>query len=366
MKHKFGHFLLLGTLLLSGCNNTNALEQVQIMYKYSALSEVINLEDDENESALEKLENKINDKENFILVSYADHFCSCWRVFRDVILKDYINETKIPVYVIETKALNGDFKGLKIRKDMTNTPVIGVFKDGLCKYSIDYKSDSAIFNEPDKFKAWIDKRIKEPLMTYISLDEVNELTRGDTPFLLNWSLSVCPDCIALDQNFMPGYIAKLKATPKLPYYIIETREIRADTLRWSEVKDSYGLSDVKNTVSGYGTGFVPSLQIITPNGSGKDYISEGDLSPIISDMLVFQNDQIEKVGDTFKIKDSYFNGERGVKYLGEYESEIGKVINPDDVIEIEREGETHYYFKPGARYDAHAAFAQKFFDYYWK
>ena len=65
---------------------------------------------------------------------------------------------------------------------------------------------------------------------------------------------------------------------------------------------------------------------------------------------------------TYKIKDSYFNGVRATKYLGEYESEIGKVIDESLVVETEKGPR----FIAGTRYDVSAKYVAKFFDYYWK
>ncbi|MGI6735569.1 MAG: hypothetical protein ACOX3C_05280 [Bacilli bacterium] len=359
MKKRPLMFLLVGAFLLAGCDKPRDKEKVQIMYKYSQIEEVINL------TELEELKNKITDKENFVLVSYADYTCSCWSVFRDHVLRNYVQTKKIPIYVIETELLDGDYRGLPIRKDLTNTPVIGIYEEGVYKFGIDYKTKSDIFIERDKFNAWMGARIKDPLMTYITLDEVNNLISGNESFLLNWSYSICPDCVALDKKFMPNYIKSLKKAPKMPYYIIESKPLR-DAGTWLDSKDIYGLSDKFNETSGYATGYVPTLQIIKPDGNGATYLENGNISPLIFDMLVFQNDQLEKVGDIYKIKDSYYDGVRAKTYLGDYESEIGKVINPEDVRELEYGGQTYIVFQPGARYNLHANYATKFFDYYWR
>ncbi len=365
MKNRALLFLVSTTILLTGCTKPRDNEKVQIMYKYSNLTAVTTIVDDENMTALEQLELKIEDKENFILVSYADYTCSCWSVFRDHVLRNYITTTKIPIYVIETSALGNDFKGLPIRKDLTNTPVIGIFEEGKYKYGIDYTSKSEVFIERDKFNAWMSARIKEPLMTYISLSEVNTLLNGTTAFLLNWSYSICPDCVALDKNFMPNYIKGLKKVPAMPYYIIESKPIR-DAGNWLEVNDTYGLSDKNNATSGYATGYVPTLQIIRPDGNGATHLANKDISAVIDDMLVFQNDQVHKVDGVYKIKDSYYNGVRATRYLGTYESEVGKVVDPDIVMETEYNGVLYTYFAPGSRYELHANYATKFFDHYWK
>ena len=112
----------------------------------------------------------------------------------------------------------------------------------------------------------------------INLTQLNTLLKGDEKFILNWSLAVCPDCKTFDHTLLKEY---LKANPKdksTPLYIIETLSegLRlvdgvSNSAHWSMQKDVYGLSDTLNTEYGYATGFVPTLQVITPDG--HDYVA---------------------------------------------------------------------------------------------
>lgn len=351
---KFTQLLLLtSALILSGCTKPEP-SKINIYYKDETLTEVIEF------STLVDLESKILNKDNFILVSYADQTCACWGTFEQLVLNPFVNETKIPIYVIKTSLLGDDLKGLPINSAHSNTPVVGIFDEGVYKYGVAYNEDTSIFTQKAKFSAWLDTYIIRPIMTYISLDKLNTLLKGTTPFIINWSLEMCPDCTAINHRFMRDYFKKNEISQKLPYYLIETKDIRSHTELWTNIKKVYGLSDELNKASGYGTGFVPALQVIHPDGN--DYVTSGDLSPIITDMFVFQNEFVEKVGEEYKISDSYFNGVRATKYLGNYESEIGKVVDPSLVYQRE----TGYRFVAGARYDQNAIFATKFFDYYWK
>ncbi|MFA5660386.1 MAG: hypothetical protein WC968_03210 [Bacilli bacterium] len=354
MKKIHGLLLLANAILLGACTpNTQDNEKVPLYYRHNELTEIIEFTD------VKDVDDMITDKENFILVSYADYTCSCWGRFRDFVLNPYINETKLPIYVIATDLMGDDLKGLPINRNKTNTPVIGIFEAGKVKFSLAYNQDETVFQQLDKFTSWIERYIELPMMTYISLEELNTLLSGTTPFLLNWSYNRCPDCKALDGRMMPVYLKENTITQKIPYYIIETAEIRK-LESWTDVKNTYGLSNVLNERLGYGTGYVPTLQIFHPDGS--DYVTSGDVSPIMTDMLVFQNEFVEKVEGVYKVKDSYWNGVRGTTYLGTYESEIGKVIDPSMV----EETETSIRFVAGSRYELNARYAAKFLDYYWK
>jgi len=191
---------------------------------------------------------------------------------------------------------------------------------------------------------------------YISLRKLNRLLRGQKPFIVMWTLKPCPDCIAVRERFLPAYIYKDFKT-NLPLYFIETLKYRKmkDKTKWENIKRIYGLSEELNPKSGYGTGFVPAFQVITPDGT--NYVKMGDISPIITDMFVFQNEFVREENGTFVIDQSYFNGKRGTTYLGKYTSEINTVVTSDIV--NPRNNSVR-------RYDENAAYLTKFLDYYYK
>lgn len=347
-------FLLTASLLLSGCKGQEK-SKTPIYFGDETIVNIVEFTD------VKDVDDMITNKDNFILVSYAESTCACWSTFKEIVLNPFIKETNIPIYVIATNLLGNNFKGLPINRNMTNTPVVGVYEKGVYKKGIAYNEDSTVFSQKAKFSAWLDRHIERPIMKFISFEKLNELLKGTKPFIINWTLGPCPDCQALNDTFMPGYLKDNKVSQKLPYYLVETYDIRVNQPEyWTEIKKVYGLSDELNTLSGYGTGFVPALQVIHPDGT--DYVANGDVSPIIKDMYVFQNEFLEKIDGVYKIKDSYFNGVRATKYLGEYESEIGKVIDESLVDETEKGPR----FKAGTRYDVSAKYAAKFFDYYWK
>ncbi len=343
MKKTLG-FALLSALLLTGCTKTSN-DKVQLYYKDETLREIIEFT---GETAQTDFETKLNNKDNFIMVSYADSSCSCWNNFKLYILNPFIIDTSIPVYAIHSDLLTNGYHGLKINSEKTNTPVLGIYEKGVYKFGTNYSADKEIFINSTTFYSYIDKHTTKPLMTYISIEKLNNLYNGTSPFIINWSFARCPDCKIFDNIFIKDYL-KSGFNAKVPYYLIETTPLRAGT-DWVNIKDKYGLSNVKNTKFGYLVGYVPTLQYVEP--TGVDYVSEGDVSPIIKDMLVFQNDQLSS--DKTKIDNSYFNGERGKTYLGNYTSLIGKTLSSDTE---ERSQQI---------YNLHAPFATSFLDHYWK
>ena len=81
-----------------------------------------------------------------------------------------------------------------------------------------------------------------------------------------------------------------------------------------------------------------------PDGNGATYLANNDISPMIDDMLVFQMTKL-KVDGVYKIKDSTTMVE-SYHHLGEYESEVGKVVDPSIVMETEYNGVLNTYFAP--------------------
>lgn len=350
-------FALLSVVLLTGCTGNNSSssepsgeegEKVSLYYKDETLTGITEFAD---ETALTDFESKLQNKENFIMVSYADSSCSCWNNFKLYILNPFVINTGIPVFAIHTDLLEGNYHGLKINSAKTNTPVLGIYEKGKYKFGTSYSADKDVFINSKTFNDYIDHYTTRPLMAYISLEKLNTLLKGTSPFIINWSYNLCPDCKVFDNTFIKDYL-KSGFQTKVPYYLIESAKLRNkdDASLWNNIKDTYGLSNTKNTEYGYLTGFVPTLQYIEPNGT--DYVVLKDISPIISDMLVFQNDQLNE-GKTL-ITDSFFNGERGKTYLGTYQTLIGKALSSDR----EKRSEEIYAL--------HAPLATSFLNHYWK
>lgn len=191
---------------------------------------------------------------------------------------------------------------------------------------------------------------------YITLAELNVLLRGNKPFLLMWTMEGCPDCYAVLTKFQKNYV-NARFSAKMPLYLIETVTWRmpGKEAYWQKIKDTYGLSNTFNKATGYSSGYVPSFQVITPDGT--DHLTTNTVSEIITDMFVFQNEFVTKRGWRYYITTSYFDGVHGKKYLGDYRSEIGKSVARSDVKK---------YNMSVRRYELNAKYLTKFLDYYWQ
>lgn len=191
---------------------------------------------------------------------------------------------------------------------------------------------------------------------YITLEKLNTLLRSKKPFILMWTMDTCPDSYAVLTKFKDAYLTR-GFTEKMPLYLIETIKWRTPEHKdlWNDIKNTYGLSNKLNPKFGYESGFVPSFQVFTPDGT--DHVKTNSVPHIIRDMFVFQNEFVEKRLFGYYIKASYFDGVRATNYLGDYPSEINKRV-PKQIVNKRN--------MSIRRYDINARYLTKFLDHYWR
>lgn len=351
MKLKFFTLMSVAATLLAGCGNANKNGDGKVVIPFGDM----NLTTYITVTKSIDIETMMDRGDNFILVSYALPTCGCWGTFSDSVLTPYVQETHMPIYAIYTGDIgDDDYFGLPIDSQKSNTPVIGIYENGKYKVGANYAKNELIFKKIDDFKNFMNRYVTQPFGYYVNFTRLNTFLKGDDKFLLYWSWKLCPDCTIFDRKFLKNYLKNASQTRSVPLYVIETHELR-QTQEWQDIKDKYAISDTLNKTSGYGKGYVPAIQVIEPDGT--DYVSAGNITPIVKDMFVYRNEFFTKNEDgSYTITDSYFNGVRGTKYLGEYESEIGKTFTLS-------EGQTK---AAEARDPLHDTFAKKFLDYYWK
>lgn len=149
--------VVLLSVLLTSCGPGS--NKIALPYKIKNISAPLVLT---SEDALLALISNADDN-NLLLVSYADDNCSCWSYFDAEVLRPFVTEKELPVYVIETKYLN-DYHGLLINETQTNTPVFGIYEAGIYKYGATYNSNVSLFRELSTFKNYVSKLVSYPTM----------------------------------------------------------------------------------------------------------------------------------------------------------------------------------------------------------
>lgn len=312
LKHALTKALIAGSLIVTGCGSTTD-DRVNLMNAYSGIATYQTLNEYSAFSAL------VESESTFIIV-ITNLSCSCTTTFLPI-LRQYISEHQILVYTLELEDIKyqSEFYGLPITTG--ETPILGIYQDGLLKHYKSYVTGNATKNKPftnlDAFAEWMEARIIMPTIIYITKEELDAKFATHEKFILYYGSSTCPDCAYVNVTFLKNYVRAHVGMSKIYAIDREAEGIRlkdgvVDAATYTAFKDNYGLSDVINTTLGYATGFVPTFQYIEANGS----LPKDDMS-VIKDMCVVYNDQYtDVVGDhPYQITRTYFDGTRPLHYL---------------------------------------------------
>lgn len=253
--------------------------------------------------SLSELNNKIIDKDSFVLYVY-NPTCQGCIMFKPVIEK-VIKDKNLIIYSI----VNYNISDSHELSGLRGTPSLVVYKDGEILVTTDNAKDSNYFKNDKGFISFLEKYTNFPTMYYISLNQLKAKIENDESFIVYYSRNDCNDCSYLNKNYLKAYLKKNYKTNK--FYIIETNAegIRFnngvyDSLQWQNFKNEFGLSKAGNSAYGYGVGYVPTIQ----------YYEDGELNAA----AVYLNDIFESVvnedgSTTVTIVDSYYSDN---PYLG--------------------------------------------------
>lgn len=313
MKYSLKIPLLLTLISLASCGGKNE-PKVPLIYGDESLTSFITVTDND-------IVTKIENDDNFFLFTYLNG-CGCWTTFRDQVLLPYIQENHIYAYGIEVNSIKGTidydlYYDLPVNTAKSNTPAMGLYKDGELQYSLAYtEKNKSVFESLPAFENWMTKYSEAPTMFFVSLNALNEMLVSERKFVIYYSRSTCPDCSYLERHFLKNYGETHLDAKKLYILDCDVNGIRYTNNQYDEVqfnafKAKYGLSDVHNPL-GYAQGFVPTFQYI--EGDGTNVVEEISITSVVVDQIVTLNDTAAVVGDNVVISRTYFDGTRAHSY----------------------------------------------------
>lgn len=302
--------LLLTLISLASCGGKNE-PKVPLIYGDESLTSFVSVTDSD-------IVTKIENEENFFLFTYLNG-CGCWTTFRDQVLLPYIQENHIYAYGIEVeKELKGSvgydlYYDLPVNTAKSNTPAMGLYKNGKLQYSLAYtEKNKSVFESLPAFENWMTKYSEAPTMFFVSLNDLNAMLVSEKKFVIYYSRSTCPDCSYLERHFLKNYGETHLDAQKLYILDCDVNGVRYtnntyDEAQFNAFKAKYGLSDTHNPL-GYAQGFVPTFQFI--EGDGSNVLEEVSITSVVVDQIVTLNDAASLVGDDVVISRTYFDGTR--------------------------------------------------------
>ncbi len=314
------------------------------------------------------LDTLVTNKFSFILVQYPDCACASWDMFEAGILNKYIKETGLKIYkIIYTEFDDVDDKfGLTLKEE---SQTLSIFDKGVKKYE-ETDVDSDIFLNYENFKTWIETLVKTPTVIEINEEILTTMYSGYDDFNIYFSRSGCPDCNIMERLALKNYWYNNEVNGVLYYIDLDVEGIRldaegnVDNASYTAFKDKFGLSVNSNPILGYGSGYVPTIQHISPRGSF-------DMLNNVKDMFVYGNDTIAKEGEKYIVKTSYFTEER--KLYTNYEENVelnvlqGMEVSKNEITEYPLDDGSIYYYWSGVHYNKYYeplfnAFMDKYLD----
>lgn len=242
------------------------------------------------------LNDKIENKDSFVLFGYQDGCYGCQR-FKPIV-ENAIKERHLIIYAINVRELDREHELMDL---IEYTPSIIVYKEGEVSLFTDPVKNEEYFMDNAGFLKLLDDYTNMPTLYYINKEQLDEKINNGENFIIYYSRNSCADCSYLNRNYLKSYLNSNNKTKK--FYIIETdaEGIRYtndvyDATLWQSFKDQYGLSNANNSL-GHGVGYVPTIQ----------YYEDGS----IKDMLVYFNDyEYTENSDgsySFIINNSYYD-----------------------------------------------------------
>ena len=311
--------LAASTMMFSGCKNQET-SKIRIHYGELVKDNISNITE-LPKLTYNGLSEKILNNESFLLAIYGEETCGCWTDYQPV-LTAYVNDTHQKIDYISSYDFIGKDNTFGLYLVTSDLPSLAVFENGQLKIqSVYLRDDRTMFKSYSKFKEFIDNNVVLPKMLYVEKDELDSMIEDNIEIKLYVARSACGDCSAVNRDVLLEWSKSVgDVTDKLyifdiqKYYPVkptkpeeddpdyeekmikyeeDLAKYEEDSITYQNIKDYYGLSNVNNTILGYGTGSVPTFQ----RRKGMD----------ILDMVVVLNDSVDR-GNKKVV--SYFTEER--------------------------------------------------------
>ncbi len=267
------------------------------------------------EITIEKLNELVSGKENFLLV-VSTNTCGCWNEFRPN-LERYIADNKLICYRVtyeQIKDVAGP--GYELYHVSSSTTTFAIFENGKVKTTLCTSDDSKIMYDEKKFAKYMDETVRLPGSYLITKDDYHSIKDSGKNAVIYFERTKCGDCGSLNPGLLRSYVKSHNMEHKI--YVVDVQPYYG-TAQYQSVKDELGMSEKdadENQINpyGFGKGVFPFFS----------YIENGQYA---SGAVVYN----DSVGSDLVVSDSYYTAERVANLPYTNTVVKGKQLSEDDV-----------------------------------
>ena len=303
-------FLVVNSAVFSGCKKNNNDNRVLLSFGDVHATE-------STEITIQKLNELVNAKENFLLV-VSTNTCGCWNEFSPN-LNSYLSKNKAICYKVDFNQIKDVASAYDLNLLSSSTTTFAIFENGKLKTSLCSSNDKNIMYDQTKFEKYMAENIKLPGCYYITEDDYNSLKNNKQNAVIYFERTACGDCTSINSGILRTYINNHPNANKI--YVLDCQphwKAKNDPNYQSylDKKDELGISNVNNPY-GFDAGVFPFFTLIE-NG---EYASGA----------VVYNDTVDT---NLVVTDSYYTTERAVQLSYTNEVIKGKQLTESDVNRI--------------------------------
>ena len=309
-----------------------------------------------HEISYARLTQMIEYKESFLLVCDPKG-CSCFSYFMKA-SEDYIKDNHLVLYYMKVSDFDGknDY-GIKLVNGSTS---FSIFNKGKIQQSISSNSSTEVMEKKEKFVEYIDQYVSKPNMYYVVPSDLEKMYKNANKSLIYFGRNRCEDCAYINSHFLYEYMEKREEI----LYVLDgddcIRKYDEDgnlinEQEWKDFKKDYGLTVDNNPKYGFDAGVVPTFLLVSGTETETTYHSGA----------VAFNDFVEKVGDEYKVTNTYYSNARlnDLTYLNGLGSLEGTTVNKDDIFFF-NEAETIGTWSKSASASSYFPRVERFLDTY--
>ena len=149
----------------------------------------------------------VDKAENFVLLLHGSaDTCTCYTEWHDTILARYAKAHKTLIYGIGLDEFESDTEYYGLQRGL-GFDTLAIFENGKAKYQhTTAQSDDPFVTNYAKFSAWMEDRVKDPVIFTVNEEILDGFYEGNEGFTVYFGRDTCGDCSYLNRTGLRSYI----------------------------------------------------------------------------------------------------------------------------------------------------------------